>query len=711
MMAEIAAPMMGRFGIASGDHSMNSQITSAYIDSMGEKAGVDGVAKDLRTYRREFDEGNLSVIGQIELKVGKKIHVKNMLTGKEETVDTLVSPEGRPAEYFMYEGESKVYKELLDKYHAVAESSDDVTALWVSHKEVTEENVGRNMRIFKLEKKGSDVLLTSYTAGGCEESGWRFMESVSGKQHDRSTSLHDTTAFFDQTVEHKKVYDTLVISLTADEKAASQRYLEKFQQEIAVPDDVRRKLNEQEEETIKKEIQEHPDVITGIGMYAQALAASVELSRKAYRKQDLNNGVKERKDIHILDEKRAKGILLLAQYTQLLSSVRQVDASANSSAAIHPVKESSGKEQIDKADGLLFVPALIYFAQYIDYTDAASLKNEPVVASEKTGEVNDLVLQKYILLKEEPMKQQVPFGIDMEPLPVLDGDLSYQKQDGAALFDDHMVQIRSDRNSPNDIHIGSKDKQRQSVVDFLIHEALPFSEKASMPVDIAQTAELLVASLQIAIPQLFESTHVDFIQRSGMVLQFIQLITSRITEKSDSHTQKDEDKLLQRFSLLTSLADRARSIPHIDTIITFLFFAAVADYRHQTSEYGLASVQDVFSLSDEDMEKFYEMAGYILHIDFKAEYSYQYWREIMLEALFVFVQELLLFAAEYKNFQRNGDQAQKKQHNQYTIEKLVHQSQLINRFARVKPVKQSGFPQVGLIYAYMPELLPLAGNM
>lgn len=731
MMAEIAVPTTGRFGIASGDHSMNSQITSAYIDSMGEKAGVAGVAKDLRTYRREFDEGNLSVIGQVDLKVGKKMRVKNMLTGDEEIVDTLVSPQGRPAEYFMYEGEEegKVYTELLDKYHAVAQSSDDITAVWVSHKDITEENVGRNVRIFKLEKKDSDVVLTSYTAGGSKESGWRFMEGLIGKKRDRSSSLHGATAFFDQPVEHKKVYDILVDSLTAEEKVTSKRYLEKFQQETLISDDVRGMMNEQEEVRIKKEILEHPDVITGIGMYAQALSALVELSRKTYLKPDSGKDVRDQKEQEALDEKSAEGIVLLAKYRQLLSSLEQAGVSLDVPTDIQPTLKSFEKEQIDHVDILPLIPALIYFTQHLDDTDVTLHEIGVLAVSEKTEKVNELMSGKNTLLMQDPVGKPCssdsqdlsPFRIEIKPLPFSEAGLLYHKQGVVPLPGDNMVQIKSDRNSSDYVKTGGFGSEMENVVNFSTYEVLSFSEKAFISVDIAHVAELFLNYLSKSIPQLFENNGMDSIQSNEMILQFIQFITSNRNEKSDILTQKYQEKILQRLSILTSLVDHAKHIPHIDTIMTFLFFAAVADYTHHISNHGLAGthesigkymkLQEVFAVSDKDMESFYHMAGHILHIDFKTEYSYQQWRQIILDALFAFVQELLIFAAEYKDFQLNGSPAQKKQHTHFTIERLAYQSRLKNQFAQAQPVNQSRFPQTGLIYIYMLEPLPLIGNV
>lgn len=678
MMVEMMVPVMGRAGIASGDHSMNPQITSAYLDSLGIKAGISGIATDLRTYRNEFDESNLSVIGQVNLRVGKKMLVKNMTTGQQEVVDTLVSPQGRPAEYFIYEGEAqgKVYTELLDKYHTVAQSDDDITAVWVSHRDETEENTGRNVRIFKLEKQFNtekeefDVVLTSYTAGGSEEGGWRFMEGITGNKHDRSVSLHGTTAFFDQTVAHDKIYDTLVASLTAQEKDTAKRFLEKFQQEVAIPDDIRRVMNEKEEAAIKKEILEQPDVMTGIGIYAQALAASVELSRKAYKGQS-GGGELIDQNSQIIEEKRLEDFLLLAKYRQIISATESIETSAKHLVDLLPDMLQTEKDIAENTDITIpFIPAFMYVTIQEDNLNLLAPENS--------------------ILPEESVQQKESHQLYASP--VINNDthpLVFVKTDRKA-----QVNLKSDLTEKDSTILGQQEMMT-ILFSSALHETVSFFKDYFLSIDSVQRITSFLESKRMIFPPVFEITTQADIQKE-MIIHFIQFITNEIIKKSDFHLRKSQKKLVDRLHILASFRKYKDYIVGVDIVMQFLFVAEVIDYIKQVKYTDAVNVSAVW---EEARERFFDMCVQVLHIDIKAEYDTQHKkREAIIEALYILLAYILKFVQKYKRYQLNR-KAVKEENKSYSIEKLLHLHQTV----------QSQFPRTGLIYAY-PILPALASN-
>lgn len=298
-MMEAFGPAPMRAGLASGDHtslssSMYIHLGSIAVDRLGEKnKAASSIASDIRTYEGEFDPFGFNSISQIRLKVGKNQMVTNRVTGREEVVDTLLSAEGEPAETWIYEGEAggRVYTELLDKYHKVAESSDDVTAVWVSNREENDHNVGKNSRIYKLEKKDQEVVLTSYTVPGSEESMWDFMDILTNKQHERKGSLHGTTAFFsqDKGASHEKIYAVLSESLKSDELKKGEKYLQRFREELEISDDDRDNIARLKEDRIKVKLLENEDVKTGLALMANAIVNTILGGQEQKSRQDDQN--------------------------------------------------------------------------------------------------------------------------------------------------------------------------------------------------------------------------------------------------------------------------------------------------------------------------------------------------------------------------------------------------------------------------------------
>jgi len=274
-----------RAGLSSGDHtnlssSMFIQLGGVAADRLGNRnKATSSIASDLRTYEGEFDLFGFNSISQVKLRVGKQKLVTNMLTGQKEVVDTLFSNEGVPAETWMYEGEAggKVYSELLDKYHQVASSESDITSVWISHRGENKYNIGRNTRIYKLEKRNDDVVLTSYTTPGSESNMWDFIDNLSGKKHDRDSSLHGTTAIFSQNdeVSHKKIFNVLKESLEDEEIAKGGKYLQRFGEEIEISDDQRAKIAQQREDKIKEKLLENDDVKVGLSLLANAIVNTI----------------------------------------------------------------------------------------------------------------------------------------------------------------------------------------------------------------------------------------------------------------------------------------------------------------------------------------------------------------------------------------------------------------------------------------------------
>lgn len=299
MQAEIGSAAGGpagmRIGVSSGDHSLRSQhviINEIATNGLTDKTAVENESRDLRTFHDEFDLSSLSVISQVNLKVAKDKQVKNMLTGQEESVDTIISSDGKPVETWIWEGEreGQIYKEVLDKYHAVAKSPKDVTALWISFRPEDRENKGSNNRIYKLEKKGEDVILTSYTAGGSRDSMWNLLDNISGTKHDKSNSLHGQTAFFHQGKEiltNQKIFDALKSSLTPQEQYGSSFYLNKFSRELDIDDASREKINNEKESRFaeminKKMIEYGTNHQIAFGLVVQAIAYEVREKRDKF---------------------------------------------------------------------------------------------------------------------------------------------------------------------------------------------------------------------------------------------------------------------------------------------------------------------------------------------------------------------------------------------------------------------------------------------
>lgn len=290
MIAEMlqSVPLAVRPGLSSDNHqSFGSQASielgQMMVDRLGEKEGASALSTNIRTYKDEFHPSQFLVISQVSLGVGKGVKVENKLKGQEEVVDTIFSAQGEPAETWLWEGEAggKVYQEVLDIYHTVASSNEDMTAVWVSYRGETERNTGQNVRIYKLEKKRGDAVLTSYTAGGSESSMWNFMDNITGGKYNRSSSLSGTAAFFNpEKINHQKVFNTLVSSLDDQEMAKSKDILQRFSSEMHMSDEERTLLNAQKEEAIKKQLEEemltNEDVKTAYALVAQAVAASVE---------------------------------------------------------------------------------------------------------------------------------------------------------------------------------------------------------------------------------------------------------------------------------------------------------------------------------------------------------------------------------------------------------------------------------------------------
>src|SRR3990167_567520 len=232
-------------GVGTGSHQLNTELGSIVIGRLGDAdKAVTSMARDMRTYVDEFSF-DASVINQVKLKVGKNVRVIDKVTGIESDVDTLLSPEGEPAEIWIWEGEEdgRVYRELINKYHEIAQTSADTTAVWVSFRPETDETKGQNNRIYKAEKQGGEVLLTSYTVGGSKESMHRFLSDLSQSSSLPDDDLLKNTVFFhpkEDDIGHGKIFDSLTRTLSVGEQIAYTPHLEKFHKELAISDSERR---------------------------------------------------------------------------------------------------------------------------------------------------------------------------------------------------------------------------------------------------------------------------------------------------------------------------------------------------------------------------------------------------------------------------------------------------------------------------------------
>lgn len=360
MQAEIGPAPGGppgmRMGVSSGDHSLgNAHILLNEIATAGlsNKSAIKQEARDLRTFTNEFDLSFLSVISQVDLQVQKSKKVKNMVTGKEEIVDTIVSPQGIPVETFTWEVEAggNIYTEVVEKYRSVAKSPTDVNAVWVSFRPETAEKIGSNNRIYKLEKKGKDVTLTSYTAGGSEESMWNFMDEISGVKYDRNDSLHSKTAFFsphEDNISHQKIYKTLLSSLTGEEQNISNFYLNKFQAELKINDQQRSEINKQKEEKFaqmlnKTMLENNVNNQTAFGILAQAIAYQVRENRS----QTFNNSMPaDHTPIPIQDRKIEKAISIPVEIADTFAD-KKLEQNKNQDVAILAAYERKRKRKKD----------------------------------------------------------------------------------------------------------------------------------------------------------------------------------------------------------------------------------------------------------------------------------------------------------------------------------------------------------------------------
>ncbi len=296
MMVEAIAPMgIGTNGSA-GDHDLSSARAFTVMERLGEgKKAVSAMARDMRTYQDEFSTDG-SVINQVTLRIGKNVKVRNKISGREEFVNTLLSEEGEAAEVWIDDKENggQTYRQLIDKYHKIASDESNITAVWVSSRKETKDTHGRNNRIYKAEKKGDTVKLTSYTVGGDSDTLWNFLDIVTGEKHDRHDMIEEETVLGKsrgKNIDHAKIFESFSKSFSAEKRESEKSVLEKFRQETSISDFQRESENKAKEqfyaEEMEKMAEKNKNIKTAFAMVAQALILQVE---EDFIREGGNNG-------------------------------------------------------------------------------------------------------------------------------------------------------------------------------------------------------------------------------------------------------------------------------------------------------------------------------------------------------------------------------------------------------------------------------------
>ncbi len=280
-----------------GDHELSTARAGAVIDRLNkdnfsQNKSVSAMATDLRTFEDEFS-ADAQVINQINLKIGRGVEVRNKLSGRTEKVDTLLSLQGEPAEVWIDEKEEdgRTYQELLSKYHIIASGGNDITTVWASYRDENQVNAGQNNRLYKAERHGDTVTLTSYTIGGSRDSTWRLLDNLAGKKVDRSEDIISETLVFseNETPTHQAVFEAYVHSLDYWQKVRGATYIQKMRSESKISDEERQAQAMEKEELyvrlLREQVANDKDLKTAFALVAQAVVSLVEDSFEQYQAQ------------------------------------------------------------------------------------------------------------------------------------------------------------------------------------------------------------------------------------------------------------------------------------------------------------------------------------------------------------------------------------------------------------------------------------------
>ncbi|MCL4338344.1 hypothetical protein M1271_01510 [Patescibacteria group bacterium] len=378
MMVEAIAPMgIGTNGSA-GDHDLSSARAFSVMERLGEgKKAVSAMARDMRTYQDEFSTDG-SVINQVTLRIGKNVKVRNKISGQEEFVDTLLSQEGEAAEVWIDDKENggQTYRQLIDKYHKIASDESDITAVWVSSRKETKDTHGRNNRIYKAEKKGDTVKLTSYTVGGDSDTLWNFLDRVTGEKHDRHDTIEEETVLVEsrgKNIDHTEIFESFSQSFSAEKRESEKSVLDKFKQETLISDFQRESENKAKEQfyagEMEKMAEKDKNIKTAFAMMAQALVLQVEEDFVREGRGNGTNGIK-RLESDGMSTQRING-----RERKKEENFKEIDFYADNKSDFDKSQTEFAKEvrEIDTLDRMRVLAAYAFMRSLIDDTVGATV--------------------------------------------------------------------------------------------------------------------------------------------------------------------------------------------------------------------------------------------------------------------------------------------------------------------------------------------------
>ncbi len=276
LIPTIASMIIGQGGVDS-PCSYSSVSARASFLRMSENAGLEKAlsaqALDLATAKSELID--LEPIGMTNYEV-RIARYKDKLTGETVEKKTLVSPDfnGEPIGVWTdageYGGTKEEYQRVVGRANELAEKKGDAAMFWVSPGKEDSKNPLPH-RAYLWVKKGDEVTAYSYSLSGSRKTLEGMMEKLGGGKLDKpledQTIISEADAF-----SHARIFAAFSSSLSPNEAARSKDFLERFEAEARLPDEVRRERLRIYKETYEKELRQRyeselrkilPDVVQG----------------------------------------------------------------------------------------------------------------------------------------------------------------------------------------------------------------------------------------------------------------------------------------------------------------------------------------------------------------------------------------------------------------------------------------------------------------